>query len=55
MFLQKREAVERLGARLLLTPHLGYVSQATWALFYRQTVEAVSVCKAGSPIRVPNA
>lgn len=37
--------------RLLLTPHLGYVSEQTFALFYRQTVEAITAWKKGQPIR----
>jgi len=40
--------------RLLLTPHLGYVSEATWRLFYGQTVEAIRTWKDGRPIRVLN-
>ena len=46
-----REAKSRFGERLLLTPHLGYVTRATWSLFYRQTVEAVAAFRAGTPIR----
>jgi phosphoglycerate dehydrogenase-like enzyme len=38
--------------RLLLTPHLGYTTQATFRLFYQQTVDAVAAFIAGSPIRV---
>ncbi|MCC9624482.1 D-2-hydroxyacid dehydrogenase family protein [Thalassospira sp. MA62] len=38
--------------RLLLTPHLGYVTQNTWNVFYRQTVEAVQAWINGAPIRV---
>ncbi|MFD1911064.1 D-2-hydroxyacid dehydrogenase family protein [Halodurantibacterium flavum] len=37
--------------QLLLTPHLGYVTRATWALFYSQTVEAIAAWQAGAPIR----
>lgn len=37
--------------RLLLTPHLGYVSEQTFALFYRQTAEAITAWKKGDPIR----
>lgn len=47
-----REVLVRLGSRLLLSPHLGYVSEATWGLFYRQTVEAIAAYQAGKPIRV---
>jgi phosphoglycerate dehydrogenase-like enzyme len=38
--------------RLLLTPHLGYTTQATFRLFYEQTVEAIAAWAAGSPIRL---
>jgi phosphoglycerate dehydrogenase-like enzyme len=38
--------------QLLLTPHLGYVTEATWRLFYAQTVEAIEAWRAGSPVRV---
>ncbi|MEM7499986.1 MAG: D-2-hydroxyacid dehydrogenase family protein [Pseudomonadota bacterium] len=37
--------------RLLLLPHFGYVSEQTYTLFYRQTVEAIEAWKAGAPIR----
>ncbi|MGY6634380.1 MAG: D-2-hydroxyacid dehydrogenase family protein [Alkalilacustris sp.] len=37
--------------RLLLTPHLGYASRQTMALFYGQMVEAVRAFAAGAPIR----
>jgi len=47
-----RDMRARLGSRLLLTPHLGYVSEATWQLFYLQTVEAIAAYQAGNPIRV---
>jgi len=38
--------------RLLLTPHVGYVSRQTWEIFYRQTVEAIAAWMSGAPIRV---
>ncbi len=47
-----RKARTRFGARLMLTPHLGYVTQATWRVFYEQTVEAVEAFQAGAPVRV---
>ena len=47
--LRDRALIER-GA-LLLTPHLGYTTQATFEVFYRQTVEAVRAWQAGAPIR----
>lgn len=37
---------------LLLTPHLGYTTEATFRVFYTQTVEAVRAWQAGAPIRV---
>lgn len=37
--------------RLLLTPHLGYTTEATMRLFYRQMVEAVRAWQSGAPIR----
>ena len=46
-----RAAKTRFGERLLLTPHMGYVTRATWALFHEQTVEAIAAFAAGSPIR----
>lgn len=49
-----RAAAARFGDRLLLTPHLGYVSAATWRLFYSETVEAVAAWIAGHPVRVLN-
>lgn len=38
--------------RLLLTPHLGYATEATFRLFYAQQAEAVRAFLAGSPLRV---
>lgn len=40
------------AGRLLLSPHLGYVSEQTFRLFYTQMVEAIAAWKAGAPIRV---
>ena len=37
-----------------LTPHLGYVTEETLRLFYRDTAEAVAAFAAGTPIRVAN-
>jgi len=36
--------------RLLLTPHLGYTTEATFRLFYTQTAEAIRAWQAGNPI-----
>ncbi|MDP2699142.1 D-2-hydroxyacid dehydrogenase family protein [Thalassospira sp.] len=38
--------------KLLLTPHLGYVTRGTWNVFYGQTVDAITAWLAGKPIRV---
>ncbi|URK16001.1 D-2-hydroxyacid dehydrogenase family protein [Thalassospira sp. GO-4] len=38
--------------KLLLTPHLGYVTRHTWDVFYGQTIEAVLAWINGDPIRV---
>ena len=40
-----------LEDRLLLTPHLGYASEETFRLFYRQSVEAIRAYLEGAPIR----
>lgn len=40
------------SGRLLLTPHLGYTTEATFRLFYTQTVEALRAYQSGAPIRV---
>ena len=48
--LRARALIE--SGALLLTPHLGYTTQATFEVFYRQTVEAVRAFQAGSPIRL---
>lgn len=42
----------RAEPRALLTPHLGYVTRETYALFYPQTVEAIEGWLAGKPVRV---
>lgn len=46
-----RAAFAEFGDRLLATPHLGYVTDATWRLFYGDTVEAIAAWQAGAPIR----
>lgn len=40
------------SGRLLVTPHLGYVSAQAFRMFHRQSVEAILAWKAGRPIRV---
>ncbi|MGH6919420.1 MAG: D-2-hydroxyacid dehydrogenase family protein [Geminicoccaceae bacterium] len=37
---------------LLLTPHIGYVTRETYALFYRDMVEGIAAFLAGQPQRV---
>lgn len=39
------------SGRLLMTPHLGYATEATFALFYRQTAEGVRAWQEGNPVR----
>lgn len=46
-----RDVELRRQGKLLLTPHLGYVTEATWRVFYEQTVEAIDAWHAGTPIR----
>ncbi|WP_159618666.1 D-2-hydroxyacid dehydrogenase family protein [Arthrobacter zhaoguopingii] len=41
----------RTTPRTVLTPHLGYVTEGTYRVFYPQTVEAISAWIAGNPIR----
>jgi phosphoglycerate dehydrogenase-like enzyme len=36
----------------VLTPHLGYVTEDNYAVFYAQTVEAIAAFAAGEPVRV---
>ena len=47
-----RDADLITSGRLLLTPHLGYTTEATFRLFYQQTVGALHAFQAGAPIRV---
>lgn len=42
------------SGRLLLSPHLGYVTEQSWTLFYSQTIEAIAAWQNGSPIRQLN-
>ncbi|OED36203.1 hydroxyacid dehydrogenase [Chromatiales bacterium (ex Bugula neritina AB1)] len=42
------------SGRLLLSPHLGYVTEQAWQVFYSQTVDAIEAWQQGSPIRVLN-
>jgi phosphoglycerate dehydrogenase-like enzyme len=38
--------------RLLVTPHIGYVTKVTYTIFYRDTVENIVAWLNGAPIRV---
>lgn len=42
----------RAAEKLLLTPHIGYVTRETYEVFFGQTVEAVAAWLRGAPIRV---
>jgi phosphoglycerate dehydrogenase-like enzyme len=44
----------RSAPRTVLTPHLGYVTTDTYAVFYREAVEDVAAYLRGEPIRVLN-
>ncbi len=39
---------------VMLSPHLGYVSEENYRIFYRDTVENVAAWLAGAPVRVLN-
>jgi phosphoglycerate dehydrogenase-like enzyme len=42
----------RREPRALLTPHLGYVTEETYRIFYGGMVEAIEAWLAGKPVRV---
>lgn len=42
----------RSAPRTVLTPHLGYVTEGTYRVFYPQAVEDIAAWTAGAPIRV---
>lgn len=42
----------RRAPRTVLTPHLGYVTERTYEVFYREVVEDVAAWMNGSPVRV---
>ncbi len=46
-----RDAALIRAGRLLLTPHIGYVSRQTYEIFYADTVEAIAAWAGGHPIR----
>jgi len=46
------DAAIRSAPRTVLTPHLGYVTDATYRIFFADVVEDIEAWAAGSPIRV---
>jgi phosphoglycerate dehydrogenase-like enzyme len=42
----------RRAPNTVLTPHLGYVTEETYRVFYEQTVEDIEAFLAGTPVRV---
>ena len=42
----------RRAPRTVLTPHLGYVTEKTYEIFFREAVEDVAAFLGGSPVRV---
>ena len=42
--------LRRLG-NVVMTPHLGYVTEGTYRMFYADTVEAIAAWRAGTPVR----
>jgi phosphoglycerate dehydrogenase-like enzyme len=44
----------RSAPRTLLTPHIGYVTVATYKIFHEEAVEDVAAYLEGQPIRVIN-
>jgi phosphoglycerate dehydrogenase-like enzyme len=42
----------RSAPNVVLTPHLGFVTEGAYRAFYRDTVEAIAAWRAGKPIRV---
>jgi phosphoglycerate dehydrogenase-like enzyme len=45
----------RTHPKILVTPHIGYVTDATYRVFYSEAVEDIAAWHAGKPIRVLNA
>ena len=37
---------------VVLSPHLGYVTEGTYRMFYEDTVEAIAAWRSGAPVRV---
>jgi phosphoglycerate dehydrogenase-like enzyme len=44
----------RTAPRAVLTPHIGYVSQGSYEIYYREAVEDIAAWQRGEPIRVLN-
>lgn len=42
----------RRNGKLLLTPHIGYVTRTTYKVFYEGMLEAITAFAAGEPVRV---
>jgi phosphoglycerate dehydrogenase-like enzyme len=38
--------------RLIATPHIGFVTNATYEIFYREAVEDIAAWLNGKPIRI---
>ena len=49
-----RDKILTESGRLVLSPHLGYVTEQTWQIFYTQTVDAILAWQKGEPLRVLN-
>ncbi|HET6392886.1 MAG TPA: D-2-hydroxyacid dehydrogenase family protein [Blastococcus sp.] len=47
-----RDSPLRTAPRTVLTPHLGYVTRNTYAIFYREAVEDVVAYLSGEPVRL---
>ena len=45
----------RTHPRILATPHIGYVTEGTYQVFYTEAVEDIAAWQAGAPIRVLSA
>jgi phosphoglycerate dehydrogenase-like enzyme len=45
------DAPLRTAPRTVLTPHLGYVTEGTYAVFYRHAVEDIAAWAHGAPVR----
>jgi phosphoglycerate dehydrogenase-like enzyme len=41
----------RTAPRTVLTPHIGYVTEETYRIFYGEAVEDIAAWAAGNPVR----